>query len=250
MRFECPLLAIYWARFLRAVDAILMHGFKAIYRLRCASALSAIALVAQVSGCAVTPGSIVLQPTTAKPIAASLVPQTNGAIFQSAAYRPLFEDRRARMIGDILTITITEKTSAGKASANSSSKSGSVAFAAPLIFGSAAAVGLNASSSNKLDGKGAESASNNFTGTIGVTVVDVLQNGNLLVRGEKQIAFDGGAEFVRFSGVVSPDMITAGNVVSSTKVADARVEYRTNSQLDSAQVMSLLTRFFLSFIPL
>jgi len=241
---------MYWTRFLRAVDAVSMHGFKAIHRLRCASTLHAIGLTAIVSGCAVTPASIVLQPTTAKPVAASLAPQANGAIFQRAAYRPLFEDRRARMIGDILTIAITEKTSAGKASANSGSKSGSVAFAAPLIFGGSAAVGLNASSSNKLDAKGAETASNNFTGTIGVTVVDVLQNGNLLVSGEKQIAFDGGAEFVRFSGVVSPDMITAGNVVSSTKVADARVEYRTNSQLDGAQVMSLLTRFFLSVIPL
>ncbi|MEO8171061.1 MAG: flagellar basal body L-ring protein FlgH [Oxalobacteraceae bacterium] len=218
--------------------------------MRCVATLHAIALAAIVSGCAVTPGSIVLQPTTAKPIAASVMPQSNGAIFQNASYRPLFEDRRARMIGDILTIVITEKTSAGKASANSNSKSGSVAFTAPLLFGTAAAAGLKGSSSNKLDGKDAESASNNFTGTIGVTVVDVLQNGNLLVSGEKQIAFDGGAEFVRFSGVVSPDMITAGNVVSSNKVADARVEYRTNSQLDSAQMMTLLTRFFLTFIPL
>lgn len=250
MKFECQSLAMYWTRFLRAVGAISMHGFKAIHRLRRAGTLHAIGLTAIVSGCAVTPASIVLQPTTAKPMAASLVPQANGAIFQRAAYRPLFEDRRARMIGDILTVAITEKTSAGKASANSSSKSGSVAFAAPLIFGGSAAVGLNASSSNKLDAKGAETASNNFTGTIGVTVVDVLQNGNLLVSGEKQIAFDGGAEFVRFSGVVSPDMITAGNVVSSTRVADARVEYRTNSQLDGAQMMSLLTRFFLSVIPL
>ncbi|NMM36047.1 MAG: flagellar biosynthesis protein FlgH [Glaciimonas sp.] len=225
-------------------------GVKTLCQLRGATALYSIALAAIVSGCAVTPNSIVMQPTTAKPISPSILPQTNGAIFQNAAYRPLFEDRRARMIGDILTIVITEKTSAGKASANSSSKSGSTSFAAPLLFGGTAAVGLQASSANKLDGKGAETASNNFTGTLGVTVVDVLQNGNLVVSGEKQVAFDGGAEFVRFSGVVSPDIITAGNIVSSARVADARVEYRTNSQLDSAQMMSLLSRFFLSFIPL
>lgn len=247
---ECQPLTIYCTRFLWSVHTVVKCGIKATCQLRGATTLQAISLVAIMSGCAVAPNSIVLQPTTAKPVSPSVLPQANGAIFQTAAYRPLFEDRRARMIGDILTIVITEKTSAGKASANSSSKSGSTNFAAPLLFGSAAAVGLQASSANKLDGKGAETASNNFTGTLGVTVVDVLQNGNLVVSGEKQIAFDGGAEFVRFSGVVSPDMITAGNIVSSTKVADARVEYRTNSQLDNAQVMSLLTRFFLSFIPL
>jgi len=71
-----------------------------------------------------------------------------------------------------------------------------------------------------------------------------------MVSGEKQIAFDRGAEFVRFSGVVNPDTITLGNNVPSTKVADARIEYRTNSQLDAAQVVSILARFFLSLSPL
>ncbi|MGV8900066.1 MAG: flagellar basal body L-ring protein FlgH [Burkholderiaceae bacterium] len=250
MSSEYQVWAIVRTRFLSSRHIIIRHGVHAVRALRGAATLSAIGLTALVSGCAVTPNSIVVQPTTAKAISPSVLPQTNGAIFQNAAYRPLFEDRRARMIGDILTINITEKTSAGKASAQSSSKSGSTKFAAPLLFGTPAAIGLQASSDNKLDGKGAETASNNFTGTLGVTVIDVLPNGNLLVSGEKQIAFDGGSEFVRFSGVVSPDMISAGNVVSSTKVADARVEYRSNSQLDGAQVMSLIARFFLSVIPL
>jgi flagellar L-ring protein precursor FlgH len=81
-------------------------------------------------------------------------------------------------------------------------------------------------------------------------VIDVLPNGNLLVSGEKQIAFDRGAEFIRFSGVVNPDTIAAGNTVSSSQVADARVEYRTNSRIDKADIMSQLTRFFLSALPL
>jgi flagellar L-ring protein precursor FlgH len=71
-----------------------------------------------------------------------------------------------------------------------------------------------------------------------------------VVSGEKQIAFDRGSEFVRFSGVVNPDTIALGNNVPSTKVADARIEYRTNTQLDAAQVASILARFFLSFSPL
>ena len=81
-------------------------------------------------------------------------------------------------------------------------------------------------------------------------MIEVLANGNLVVSGEKQISLDKGSEFVRFSGVVNPDYIRAGNVVPSTQVADARIEYRTNSRLDASQVMSILTRFFLSFAPL
>jgi flagellar L-ring protein precursor FlgH len=81
-------------------------------------------------------------------------------------------------------------------------------------------------------------------------VVDVLPNGNLVVSGEKQIALDKGAEFIRLSGVVAPDTITTGNVVSSTQVADVRVEYRTNSRIDAAEVSIWLARFFLSVLPL
>ena len=109
---------------------------------------------------------------------------------------------------------------------------------------------MAAASSNKYDDKAATSSSNNFSGTIAVTVIDVLPNGNLVVGGEKQVSLDHGVEFVRFSGVVNPDYIALGNTISSTRVADARVEYRTNSRIDAAQITSILARFFLSFIPL
>ncbi|HEX8785246.1 MAG TPA: flagellar basal body L-ring protein FlgH, partial [Telluria sp.] len=91
--------------------------------------------------------------------------------------------------------------------------------------------------------------SNAFTGTIGVTVSEVLPNGNLIVVGEKQIAMDKGIEYIRISGMVNPDTIQPGNIVSSTLVADARVEYRTSSQLDRAELTSQMTRFFQSMLP-
>ncbi|MES2830650.1 MAG: flagellar basal body L-ring protein FlgH [Pseudomonadota bacterium] len=205
-------------------------------------------------GCATTPSSIVQQPTTAVARVGAATPVANGAIFQVAAYRPMFEDRRARIVGDILTIAINERTTAAKAANDTTSKSTSASFSVPTVFGIAAAttakLALSGSGATKFEDKGAASSSNNFNGVIGVTVIDVLPNGNLLVSGEKQIAFDRGAEFIRFSGVVNPDTIAAGNVVPSTQVADARVEYRTNSRLDRADVMSQLTRFFLSALPL
>jgi flagellar L-ring protein FlgH len=209
--------------------------------------------VAGIAACSTVPETIVQHPTNVRPQVPTPVPSANGAIFQASAYRPMFEDRRARMVGDMLTISINERTSAGKSAANSASKSGSVDFAAPTLFGvpasTTAKLALNADSANKFEDKGTSSSSNTFTGTIGVTVVEVLPNGNLVVSGEKQVALDKGVEYVRFSGIVNPDNLN-GNVVSSTLVADARVEYRTNSRIDKAEMMSQLTRFFLSILPL
>lgn len=205
------------------------------------------------SACAVTPASIVHQPNSMQSQSAKNQKEMNGAIFQASTYRPLFEDNKARMIGDVLTISISENTSATKAAGASGSKSGNASFAAPTLFGipttTTAKASISTSASSKFDEKGAETASNTFTGTLAVTVVDVLPNGNLLVSGEKQIAFNKGSEFVRFSGVVNPQTIAAGNTVASTQVADARFEYRSTSHVDIAEANSLLTRFFLSFLP-
>lgn len=203
-----------------------------------------------IAGCTTVPESIVVEPRTTRPSSALYKPAANGAIFQSAAYRPLLEDRRARLVGDTLTIVINEKTSAGKSAGSSSSKSNSIEAIAPTLFGKTIdKLAANGSGANKYDEKGAISSSNNFTGTIGVTVTEVLPNGNLIVSGEKQVALDKGVEYVRFSGTVNPDNITNGNMVSSTVVADARVEYRTNTRLDMAEFMSSLSRFFFSVSP-
>jgi flagellar L-ring protein FlgH len=108
---------------------------------------------------------------------------------------------------------------------------------------------VSASSGTKYADGDTQSASNTFTGTIGVTVSEVLPNGNLIVVGEKQVAMDKGIEFIRFSGMVNPDTIQPGNTVSSTLVADARVEYRTSSQIDRAEMNSMMSRFFQSLLP-
>jgi flagellar L-ring protein FlgH len=206
------------------------------------------------TGCASVPDSIVMQPTTVRPQPIAANAPANGAIFQSASYRPLFEDRRARLVGDVITIAIVEKTAAGKQAASNGSKTGSISAAVSKLFGAPASttndLGFGANSANKFEDKGGVNSNNNFTGTITVTVVDVLPNGNLVVSGEKQIALDKSTEYIRFSGVVSPDNIVAGNIVPSTQVADARVEYRTNTNIDKTEVMGALARFFLSVMPL
>lgn len=203
------------------------------------------------TGCAITPDTIVKQPMTAKPQAVTPAKASSGAIFNSAAYRPLFEDRRPRFVGDIVTINIVENTSATKAGESSASKDGKAEGIITSLFGKPMPkAAVSGSSALSYKDKADEKASNVFTGAITVTVVEVLANGYLVVGGEKQVSLDKGTEFVRFSGVINPDSITVGNFVPSNKVADARIEYRTNTKIDAAGVASLLARFFLSIATL
>jgi flagellar L-ring protein precursor FlgH len=212
------------------------------------SIFAAAALVA-IAGCSTTPSTIVQGPTSARPMLVQAAPATDGAIYNANSYRPMFEDRRARHIGDLLTVNITERTSAGKSGASTGSKSGSASFSVPGPLQAKLGAGVGLEGANKFADADTQSASNNFSGTIGVTVTEVLANGNLIVAGEKQVAMNKGVEFIRFSGMVAPDTIQPGNIVSSTVVADARVEYRTNSRVDKAEISNMFSRFFQSMLP-
>ena len=192
-------------------------------------------------------------PIYAPPTVVPVVRPSNGAIYQSGQYRPLFEDHRARLVGDSLTVQIVEKISATQKSTSSIDKSGKLSAgitALPLIspnsFGRASAA---ATSSNTFAGAGTTDNSNDFSGTITAVVTGVLPNGHLLVAGEKQIGINQGSEFIRLSGVVNPRFILAGNIVSSTTIADARLEYRGTGYLDEAQTMGWLSRIFMTVMP-
>jgi len=203
-----------------------------------------------VGGCAVTPDTITHQKPKDKPQAPPPVAVVaNGAIFQQSAFRPIFEDHKARLVGDNLTIVITESTRATKSGADSNKRSNEVDVGKPKIFGTTLPLSASAGASTDFAENAAKSANNVFNGTIAVTVIDVTPNGNLIVSGEKQIAMDNGSEYIRFSGVVDPKDIAMGNQVPSTRVADARVEYRTNTHLDKSELMGKVARFFLSVLP-
>lgn len=223
---------------------------------RAASALAAtfVALVvlALVSACAQvqpTPPTSVHQPMSARPVAITGARAANGAIWQPGLNRSLLEDRRARSIGDIITINLVERTSAQKnanSSANrASSLSGGLSAASGnLPLSGLAGLSAQAETKSAFEGKGAAAANNAFSGTITVTVIDELANGNLLVSGEKMLTINQGNEFIRFSGVVNPNNVTASNTVQSTQVADARIEYRGSGFTEEANNMGWLQRFF------
>lgn len=217
--------------------------------------MSPVSAVFFLAGCVHTvPPTTVHQPMSARPAALAVQSAANGAIYQAGfADHPLFEDRRARQVGDTLTITISEKTAASKKSNTASARASNNQFNVPGLAGlpgkSFLKSNLNATSDFSFDGSGESASNNDFNGVITVTVTDVLANGNLLVSGEKQLGINQGSEYIRFSGIINPIHLTSTNTVSSTLVADSRIEYRANGALDSAQIMGWLGRFFLNFLP-
>ncbi len=226
----------------------------------CRLRLLAYVMMLTLSGCAYVPhDKVVTGATTAQP-APPLQAIPNGSIFQTGqamnyGYQPMFEDRRPRNVGDTLTIVLQENVSASKNSSANASRDASGSFGmtttprlleGPLGNNRAA---FNATGKDDFTGKGGANANNTFTGTITVTVDQVLTNGNLHVVGEKQIAVNQGTEFIRFSGVVNPRTISGSNTVPSTQVADARMEYVGNGYINEAQTMGWLQRFFLNVSP-
>ena len=188
-------------------------------------------------------------------------PVVNGAIFQSAQYRPLFEDHRARLVGDSLTVSIVEKVSATQSSTSSVDKSGSLdaaVSALPLIKSNPLdRASVKGQSKTAFAGKGATENTNDVYDTmqmisspITVIVTGVLPNGHLQIAGEKQIGVNNNVDVLRFSGQVDPRTIQAGNTVMSPMVANVRVEHRGRGPAADANRIGWLSRFFLNVLPI
>ena len=222
---------------------------------------TAFALVATVlatlSGCASmyeSPPAVVHQPMTIRPEPATQTALANGSIYQASAARPLFEDRRARRVGDTITINLVERTTAQKAANTTTGRSSSMAGGLRTIpgffpFNAIGGLEVDAGLDSEFNGSGTAAANNVFNGTITVTVIETYANGNLLVSGEKQLAINQGNEFIRFSGIINPDSVTTSNTVQSTQVADARIEYKGSGVLAEHNTMGWLQRFFAAIHP-
>ena len=199
----------------------------------------------------------VAQPTTMRPQPVVVATVNNGSIFQAGQYRPLFEDHRARLIGDTLTVQIVEKVSATQKSPPArSTRAGGVAAGVTAIPGisansfTPARATIGATSSNTFAGKGSTENSNDFSGTITATVIEVLPNGHLIISGEKQIGVNHNVDVLRFSGQVDPRAIQTGNSVASAQIANVRIEQRGKGQQADAQGIGWLGRFFLNVLPI
>jgi flagellar L-ring protein precursor FlgH len=190
--------------------------------------------------------------------------KTSGAIFQAGHQIILFEDIKARRIGDLLTIKLVERTNASKSAESSATKDNSSTIANPTILGASplfavpealplAVTGANnfetnLSSEHEFKGKGDSKQSNSLQGDITVTIADVLPNGYLVVRGEKRMNLNQGNEYIRISGIVRPSDVAADNTVLSTRIADPTIIYSGDGQVADTNKMAWLARFFISAI--
>ncbi len=178
--------------------------------------------------------------------------QNTGAIYQADYDVRLFENQVARQVGDILTIVLQEKTQSKKKASLDASKDNSISVTAPTLWGvaSQALLGHDLStsmkSSHRFQGQGQAQQQNSLTGNISVTVVQVLPNGNLKIRGEKRVTLNDGDEFIRLSGIVRQQDISVDNTVSSSQVADATIMYTGDGSVADSSKVGWLARFFLS----
>jgi len=211
-------------------------------------------------GCSSLPQTVSVdfpEPPVARPVASVPIASgpTSGSLFQKSSYRPAFEDARARMVGDQVTIRIVESVTASQVSKSTANRttSGSASVSAfPLLAPADLAnlkAGVGTSSAQDFSGKGGTESANTFFGTITATVVDVLPNGHLLVAGDKQIGVNQNVDVMRFSGTIDPRLIQPGNLINSTQVANARMESKGRGAQAEAQTVGWLMRFFFSFLP-
>jgi len=220
----------------------------------CKSGLAAAAcLLMLLGGCASFP--------TGDPAYASATPAVppppapaNGAIYQAGYAVSLFEDLSARRVGDVLTIRLVERTDASKKASTSVNKESAIAVPNPILLGRPLSLSggttleTDIASAQDFQGEGDSSQSNSLRGDISVTVAEVLPNGNLLVRGEKQLKLNQGDEYIRLSGIVRPVDIAPDNTVLSTRVADVRIAYAGRGAVADASTLGWLSRFFLSML--
>ncbi|HEX4879675.1 MAG TPA: flagellar basal body L-ring protein FlgH [Limnobacter sp.] len=181
-------------------------------------------------------------------MASARVPPKTGSIYSQSGFRSIYEDNKAKYVGDVVVIDVQESTSALQAKSTAASRDDAVSINVPGI-GGLNGVNGNASSSKEFSGDGRTSATNVLSSTITTRVIEVLPNGYLRVAGEKQIGVNRQVETIRFYGVVDPFLIRPGSRVASTNVADARVEVIGQGTVDEVQMMGLLSRVFLSVLP-
>ncbi|MGV8958940.1 MAG: flagellar basal body L-ring protein FlgH [Stenotrophomonas sp.] len=184
------------------------------------------------------------------PVMAAQAAPSAGAIYAAGPGLNLYGDRRARDVGDLLTITLTENTTATTTATTAISKQSQVGIGTPTLFGAPVTLGgrdiLSAEASAERDfkGKGNSAQSNRLQGSVTVTVIQRLPNGNLVVQGQKNLRLNQGDEMVQIQGIVRAADISPENTIPSSKVADARIAYGGRGPVAQSNAIGWLGRFF------
>mgnify|MGYP001172285861 FL=1 len=194
----------------------------------------------------------------------------DGAIYNDKSSGFFASDRRAKNIGDILTITLNESLSASKSTTNTTSKADTFGVTLPPLFSNGAATksvanqldnklgignggvdsaDFTAGANQSFSGAGTAAQSNTLTGSMTVTVIRVYPNGNLEVKGQKKLILNDGSEYLRLSGIVRPEDISANNTISSSNIADAQITYTNAGVYATSTKPGWLSKIFREITP-
>ena len=193
----------------------------------------------------------------------------DGSIYNSNSSGFFASDRRAKAIGDILTVTLNESLSASKSTTNNTSKTDTFGVTLPpLIFNQNPAVNLGtgilnggkgtdtltnadvaAGAAQSFSGAGTAAQSNTLSGSMTVTVVRELPNGNLEIKGQKKLVLNDGSEYLRLSGIIRPEDISATNTISSSNIADAKITYTNAGVYADSTQPGWLSKIFRQITP-
>jgi flagellar L-ring protein precursor FlgH len=172
-----------------------------------------------------------------------------GSLFSSAHANNLYDDSKPHGIGDIVTVNLEEQTKAAKSADAGLTKSNDASMDPLAVGGNELKVGdynfsYELSNNNNFTGNASANQSNSISGSISVEVIDVLANGNLVIRGEKWLTLNTGDEYIRLSGTIRPDDIDYDNTIASTRISNARIQYSGTGDQQDMQEPGFLARFF------
>ena len=177
-----------------------------------------------------------------------------GSIYASTSSLNIYEDSRAKQVGDIVLIRIVENSSGKKNAITDIERKSTMSGGVASFFGfekwlanknsnfTPSSSSLNATLNSKVDNDANTERNDNMTATISARVIDVAMDGNLVVRGYREIRVNNETQYIIFSGIVRPEDVAADNSVLSSYVADARIEYNGEGVISDKQNVGWLSR--------
>jgi flagellar L-ring protein precursor FlgH len=211
-------------------------------------ALAAV-MAAAMAGCANTPGSFDPKAQIGIPPESSADlkrPRPRSGSLFTDIRADMYADLRARQVGDIIVVEVTENSKAKKKNDTKAERTTNFSAGIPSLFGNQVSTNptavVQADFANKTDAKAELTKEDTMTSSIGCTVVEVMNSGNLVIRGNREVQVNGETQYITLQGTVRPSDVTATNTVQSSQLADAKIHYTGRGVLSDKQQPGWLGR--------
>ena len=175
--------------------------------------------------------------------------EPSGSIFNQGQVNSIYSDIKAHRVGDLITVQLSESTTAKKNANSQQGKNSDLGLDALKMGGDTVTLNgydtsVSMGATNSFKGQSKADQSNSLQGNISVSVIRVLPNGNLMVRGEKWLMLNNGNEYIRITGLVRSEDVNADNTVLSQRIANARIQYGGTGDFANSQERGWLAQFF------